>query len=166
MELQLQIGVSKQWHPGSTKHTSYTQCCFFVKKAHDLFLFPLFSTSSLAVSILWSHIVSLAHSLSSIWFLFGATCHSNPSIYHYIVPSISLCFSLDPDLISEHLVQGNSSWKQGQSSLQAPTQVAFCWNWYFFKYMFVFNTSWHGSNMFLCVLALSALLRTLANIET
>lgn len=44
----------------------------------------------------------------------------------------SLCLSLDPNLISEHLVQGNSSCQQGQSSLQTPTQVAFCWNWYCF----------------------------------
>lgn len=34
-----------------------------------------------------------------------------------------------------------------------------------FKYVFVFNTFWHGSNMFLCALALSALLLTHANIE-
>lgn len=169
---------------GLLNTTSYTQWTFSVKKPMTYFCslcFPIFLYS---VYTLISHFLpsSLCHwsdsSILSEWH----SLHSNfvnftqdsrfqirnalnlfQSIITFLPPSPSSS-PLDPNLISEHLFQGNNSCQWGQSSLQTPTLYSVEID-IVFGYMFTFNTILHGSNMFLCVLALIALLLTLANIE-
>lgn len=170
--------VSEQWKPWSTEHSVIHSVNLLCEKGPWPIFIPFVSSSSLCS--FYTRIFSLA-SLAAIDLIPLYAHHSSlvkilPKIqgFKFTLLLISFnpsshsspCLCFDPNLISEHLVQGNSSCQQGQSSPQTPTQVAFSGNWYSFcSYMFVFNTIWRVSSVLLCVLALSALLLTLANIE-
>lgn len=143
MELE---SLNSETH-GLLNTTSYTQWTFSVKKANDLFLFPLFPHLPLTLSTLWCLIFSVASlsviDLIPLYVRSDVTQASLDSpktrdskftlLLISFSPSSHSSRSLAPNLISQHLVQGNSSCQQGpEFTVETPTQVAFCWNRYCF----------------------------------